>query len=419
MKKKLLVKGPVRLKGEVRVGGAKNSAVAIIPAALLSEEPVIIRNIPDIKDVRLQLELVENVGGKVEYLAEGSIRIVPGTVNRTELDYAQAKRLRASYYFMGVLVGKLGKAVIPLPGGCDLGPRPIDQHLKGFSLQGVEYSLEGGKVYLNRGKDKDASIYLDIVSVGATINLMMSAVLRKGKTVIENAAKEPEVVDLANFLSAMGACVRGAGTDIIRIEGVEHLKGTDYTVIPDRIEAGSYLLGVAATGGEVKVCDVIPKHLEPVTAKLKEMGMEVKEEDDSISMVCADPSPVDIKTFPYPGFPTDLQPLAMAVLTRSPGMSVITENVFEGRFRHVEEFKKMGAKIRVEGRSALVEGVACLKGSPLRSLDLRADAALIFAALAAEGESVLYGTNHISRGYENMVEKLISLGADLSLMEES
>ncbi|NLM51403.1 MAG: UDP-N-acetylglucosamine 1-carboxyvinyltransferase [Firmicutes bacterium] len=415
---RLLVTGGRALTGTVKISGAKNAAVAMIPAALLTEAPVRIDNLPDIKDIRVLVEILKYLGVKVFWQSPSTLCIDPSTLSRWQAPYDLVKKLRASYYFLGALVGRYGRAEVPVPGGCDLGPRPIDQHIKGLAALGADVNVEHGLIKVKAKKLKGTNIYLDVVSVGATINIMLAATRAEGKTVIENAAKEPEIVDVANFLNAMGAKIRGAGTDVIRITGVDNLGPVTHTVIPDRIEAGTYMIAAAATGGDVIVQDVIPKHLDPITAKLREMEIEVEEAGDKIRVrgnTC--PAAADIKTFPYPGFPTDLQSLSMVLLTQARGNSVITENVFENRFRHVDELKRMGAKIKVEGRTALIEGQTRLTGAPVRACDLRAGAAFIVAGLIAEGETVISDINHIYRGYEKICEKMAALGAQIKEIE--
>lgn len=412
--KKILVKGNgSKLRGSIKVSGAKNAAVAIIPAALLSSEPVKIENLPNIKDIHVLVDIISSLGVKTRF-SGNTLEVDASKLQNWSADYNFANKLRASYYLLGVLAGRFGRAEVPVPGGCDLGPRPIDQHIKGLNALGARVEVEHGLVKVQAGRLEGAEVYLDVVSVGATINIMLAASLAKGRTIIENAAKEPEIVDVANFLNAMGANIRGAGTDVIKITGVDQLGGACHTVIPDRIEAGTYMIAAAATGGDVLLSDVIPKHLDPVVAKLREMGVTVDVADDQIRIISTEePQPVDIKTFPYPGFPTDLQSLAMVLLTRANGNSVITENVFEGRFKHVDELKRMGARIKVEGRTALIEGCCQLTGAPVRATDLRAGAAFLIAGLIAQGETVISDTEHIYRGYDGICLKLNRLGADI------
>ncbi|MCR3920972.1 MAG: UDP-N-acetylglucosamine 1-carboxyvinyltransferase [Firmicutes bacterium] len=409
---RLHVTGGNPLGGTVKISGAKNAAVAIIPAALLTEAPVRIENLPDIQDIQALVEILQYLGVKVVWETPTTLFIDASTLSKWQAPYELVKKLRASYYLIGALLGRFGRAYVPVPGGCDLGPRPIDQHIKGFVAMGANVEVEHGLIKVVANKLMGTEIYLDVVSVGATINIMLAAVRASGKTIIENAAKEPEIVDVANFLNAMGAKIRGAGTDVIKITGVQELGSATHCVIPDRIEAGTYMIAAAATMGNVAIQGVIPKHLEPITAKLREMGMAVDVADDQLHVVgTSNAQPVDIKTFPYPGFPTDMQSLAMVLLTQATGSSVITENVFEGRFKHVDELKRMGARIKVEGRTAIIDGRTRLSGAPVKATDLRAGAAFIIAGLIAEGETVISEVDHIYRGYENVCEKLTALGA--------
>jgi len=409
---KLRITGGFPLQGTVNISGAKNAAVAMLPAALLTEAPVTIENLPNIHDVHVLVEILKYLNVGVNWESPSKLRIDGSTLQERRVPYELVKKLRASYYLMGTLLGRFGRVEIPVPGGCDLGPRPIDQHLKGMAALGADIEVRHGIIKMKAGKLRGANIYLDVISVGATINIMLAATRACGKTVIENAAKEPEIVDVANFLNAMGARIRGAGTDVIRITGVKELGPASHFVIPDRIEAGTYMVAAAATGGDVTVKDIIPKHLDPITAKLREMEISIDVMDDKIR-VLGNPFPraVDIKTFPYPGFPTDMQSLAMVLLTQAEGTSIITENVFEGRFKHVDELKRMGARIKVEGRTAVVNGRNQLSGAPVKATDLRAGAAFIVAGLIADGETVVSDIGHVYRGYERICEKLSALGA--------
>ncbi len=414
-----IVQGNTSLSGNVKVSGSKNAAVAVLPAVVLTEDNVHLDNLPDITDVRTMIEILENLGVSIRRRGRNALDLTPGNLTRIAPSYELVKRMRASYYFMGSLLARFGQAQVPIPGGCDLGPRPIDQHLKGFSALGADINIEHGMINLSASKLVGAHIYLDVVSIGATVNLMLAASAAEGRTVLENVAKEPEIVDLANFLNAMGARIRGAGTDVIRIDGVKKFHGVSHTVIPDRIEAGTFMLAAAATGGSVRVEDVIPKHLEAITAKLRETGAGVEVEPEMIKVEISKPlSASDLKTFPYPGFPTDLQPPGMVLLTAASGLSVITENVFDGRFNQVDELKRMGARIKVEGRTALIEGGNGLSGAPVTAHDLRSGAALIIAALLAEGESRISNIEHIDRGYENYEQKLIGMGASIKRISE-
>jgi len=414
----LIINGGRRLSGKVRIGGAKNAAVAIIPAALLGNGETVIENLPAISDVYVFADILKTLGAVIRW--EGSsLHIAPNGFAAYQAPYELVKRLRASYYLWGVLLAKFGRAEVALPGGDNIGLRLVDQHLKGFRALGAEVQQEHGLVILKARELVGAPIYLDVTSVGATVNIMLAATLAHGTTVIENAAKEPHIVDLANFLNSMGARIQGAGTDTIKIRGVKELHGTSYTIIPDSIEAATYLLAGVATGGSVKVENVIPKHLEPVCAKIREVGAEVIEGEDSLEVIApVRPQAVNIKTLPYPGFPTDAQPPFAAVLTRAEGTSVIHETVHDSRFAYAKELVRMGANIRVDGRMAIVEGVASLSGTQVKATDLRAGASLIIAGLMAEGETRLSGMEHVDRGYERAAEKLRGLGADVRRVEE-
>lgn len=412
---KIVVRGGKRLKGRVKVHGAKNAVLPIIAASILaSRGEHVIDEIPLLEDVKTITALLQSLGVSAE-LAEDSIRICAEKVTQTEAPYELVRKMRASFLVMGPLLARKKHARIPLPGGCAIGSRPIDQHLKGLEAMGAVFEI--GKGFIE-GRVPDrlrgARIYLDVASVGATENIMMAATLAKGRTVIENAAREPEIVDLANFLNAMGAKVRGAGTGTIRIEGVDLLRGTSYTVIPDRIEAGTYMVAAAVTRGEVFVEGAISDHLGPVIAKMREMGIHVMEGENGVLVrATGDLRPVDVKTLPYPGFPTDMQAQFMALLLTVKGNSVITETVFENRFMHVEEFKRMGAHIKIDARTAVIEGGHPLSGAQVKATDLRAGAALVLAGLAAEGETEVTELHHIDRGYVQLVEKLRALGADI------
>ena len=410
---KLKIAGGYPLKGTIRVSGAKNSAVALIPATILADSPVTIEGLPEISDVEMLKELMEEIGGDVSF-ADGEMRVDPSKMISMPLPNGRVKKLRASYYLMGAMLGKFKKAVIGLPGGCHLGPRPIDQHIKGFEALGAQVTNEQGAIYLRAEELRGARIYLDVVSVGATINIMLAAVLAKGKTVIENAAKEPEIIDVATLLTNMGAKIKGAGTDIIRIEGVERLHGCRHTIIPDRIEAGTFMILAAAVGEGILVDNVIPQHLESLTAKMREMGINVEIGDDQVFV---SPGPkykaVDIKTLVYPGFPTDLQQPFTALLTKSEGTSVVTDTIYGARFKHLDELRRMNAKIKAEGRAAIIDGPVQLQGAKVKASDLRAGAALVIAGLMAEGITEVTGLEHIDRGYSHLVEKLSGLGATI------
>lgn len=411
---KFVIKGKNRLKGEVVISGAKNSAVAILPAVILSDEPCIINNVPSISDVNISLRILTEMGAEVTPLSRTSYRIDATHINRCCVPYETARKMRASYYFLGALLGKFNQARVSMPGGCPLGDRPIDQHLKAFSALGADYTISQGMIELKCEKLKGNSIFFDVVTVGATMNAMLAAVRAEGLTVIENAAKEPHIVDLANFLNSMGANIMGAGTDVIKIRGVQHLKGTTYTVIPDQIEAGTFMIAAAATNGDVLIKNVIPKHLESITKKLEKIGVNIVQYDDSVR-VCVDGPLVraNVKTTPHPGFPTDMQPQIATLLTLASGTSIVTEGVWEQRFRYVDELRRMGADISVDGKVAVIEGTGKLFGAPVKACDLRAGAALIIAGLAAEGTTEIEDIFHIERGYDAMEQKLRLIGADI------
>ncbi len=414
-----LVKGKQKTEGKIIINGAKNSAVALLPAALLTEETVKIDNLPQITDIDKLLNIIRLLGASVSSPGDHSLSINGANVNSFSPSGLLVNQLRASYYLMGSLLGRFGRVEIPMPGGCDLGPRPIDQHIKGFSAMGAKVEMDHGLMKVFAKELRGAHIYLDLVSVGATINIMLAAVKAEGKTIIENAAREPEIVDVANFLNAMGAQVRGAGTDVIKIKGVKKLHAVEYSVIPDRIEAGTFMIAAAATGGDLVVEGVIPKHLEPVTAKLKEVGVEVETGPDYLRVVGREKiSPCDVKTFPYPGFPTDLQPHMVVLLTKAPGISLVTENVFERRFCHIDELRKMGAQITLEGRTAIIEGGSELSSASLKAMDLRGGAAFIIAALMANGETVINDVKYIDRGYERIEERFQEVGVSVQRIEE-
>lgn len=408
---KLIIEGGTPLFGEVTINGAKNAAVAVIPAALMTEGESIIENLPLIEDVFAMDDILLRLGAKIEY-DNHSLKIDASNLHNFVAPYESVKKIRASYYLIGALLTRFGRAEVAMPGGCNFGARPIDQHIKGFRALGADVKIENGMIKAYANELVGTKIYLDVVSVGATINLMLAAVKAKGTTIIENAAKEPHVVDVANFLNAMGAKIKGAGTDVIRIEGVKELRPTKYAIIPDQIEAGTYMIAACATKGHVRVKNIIPKHLESLSAKLLEMGAEVNVFEDSIEVRCKERLKASsIKTMPYPGFPTDLQPQMTVLLSLCSGTSIVTEGVWENRYQYVDELKKMGANIKVEGRVAIVEGVESLQGAEVSAVDLRAGAALIVAGLAAKGRTVIYNTKNIDRGYENVDYKLKLLGA--------
>ena len=416
-----MIRGGRELYGEITVSGAKNAAVAIIPAALLVDGVCRIENIPQISDVTLFFSILEELGARVRVLNRHAIEIDCRAIHSTRPSYDLARRIRASYYLLGALLGRFGQATVAMPGGCNFGVRPIDQHIKGFTTMGADVSVEGGFIHTaaRGGRLMGAPVYLDVVSVGATMNIMMAAVLAQGTTTIENAAKEPHIVDLANFLNSMGADIKGAGTDSIKIRGVDRLTGGTYCIIPDQIEAGTYMAAVAATGGQLLLKNVIPKHMECISAKLMEMGVSVVEDDDSLLVRRTSPLlKTNVKTLPYPGFPTDMQPQITAVLALAQGTSLVTEGVYgANRFKYVDELKRLGAHIQVDGKVAVVEGVPQLVGAPIQACDLRAGAALVIAGLAAQGTTELSHINYIERGYEDLVGKLRAVGADISLVD--
>ena len=411
---KYIIHGGARLTGEVEISGAKNAVVAILPATILCEEPCIIENIPNISDVTSTVDILSEMGAKITVLNKHTLEIDASGIYLSEVPYSMARRMRASSYFMGALLGRFHHSKVPLPGGCDFGVRPIDQHLKSFSALGAEYSVESGVVVLNAEKLTGAHIYFDIVTVGATINAMLASVLAEGMTVIENAAKEPHIVDLANFLNAMGADIMGAGTDVIKVRGVKRLHSATHSIIPDQIEAGTYMVAAAATRGDVLVRGVIPKHLESITSKLMSIGVSVTEYDEAIRVVGDKPyKKANVKTMPHPGFPTDMQPQIAVLLCLAEGTSLLTEGVWDNRFRYVDELRRMGAQISVDGRVAIIEGISHLSGAPVKATDLRAGAAMIIAGLAATGTTEIEDVRYVERGYENIEGKLRALGADI------
>lgn len=411
---KFVVLGGNKLNGEITISGAKNAAVAIIPATILSDDICRIENIPNINDVSVIARILSELGAKVRMINKSTLEIDPRNIVSPVSSSDLMRHMRASYYLLGGLLGRFSRAIVALPGGCDFGVRPIDQHLKGFAALGARYKVEGGVVNIEANELVGNNVYMDVVSVGATINIMLAAVKAKGLTVIENAAKEPHIVDLANFLNSMGAEIMGAGTDIIKIKGVEYLKGTTYSIIPDQIEAGTYMVAAAAAGGNVLVRNIIPKHMESITAKLEEIGVTVIEYDDSIRIIRENIlNKCNIKTMPHPGFPTDMQPQITTLLSVANGTSIVTEGVWDNRFRYVDELRRMGAKISVDGKLAVVEGVEKLIGSSVKATDLRAGAAMIIAGLMASGTTTIEGIEYIERGYENIINKLTALGADI------
>ncbi len=410
---KLVIQGGRRLCGEVSISGAKNAAVAIIPAAILADDVCIIENLPYIEDVISLVDTLNQMGVKSEFVDKNTLRIDSRNIQNFCATYEATRNIRASYYLLGALLGRFGQAEVSMPGGCNFGTRPIDQHIKGFEALGAEVTVEHGMVRAT-GHLTGTQIYLDVVSVGATINIMLAAVLAEGVTVIENAAKEPHIVDTANFLNSMGAKVKGAGTDVIRVVGVPKLHGSSYMIIPDQIEAGTYMVAAAITGGDVVVRNIIPKHMESMTAKLIEMHVDITEEDDAIRVCASRPlQAVNLKTQVYPGFPTDLQPQMTVLLSTAKGTSILTENVWENRFQYIDELKRLGANIQVEGRIAIIEGAERLTGAEVSSTDLRAGAALILGGLVAQGQTVINNVRFIDRGYEDIEYKLSALGADI------
>ncbi|MBU5592329.1 UDP-N-acetylglucosamine 1-carboxyvinyltransferase [Clostridium sp. MSJ-4] len=411
---KLIVYGGNRLFGDIDISGAKNAAVAIIPAALMaSDGTCIIDNIPDIEDVHCLERIIESLGCKIK-VNTNSLTIDSSNITNLDACTEDVRRMRASYYFIGALLGRFKEARVELPGGCPIGVRPIDQHIKGFEALGATVKIEHGAVNVKADRLIGTNIFFDVVSVGATINVMLAATLAEGVTTLENAAREPHIVDVANFLNSMGANVKGAGTDIIRITGVEKLCGCNYSVIPDQIEAGTFMIAAAATGGEVTIKNVIPKHLESISAKLIEMGAEVIEQDDSVTVKSTGKlKSVNIKTAPYPGFPTDVQQPMSTLLCAAEGRSIVNESIWESRFKHVDELKKMGANVKVEGRTAIIDGAEKLTGAIVKATDLRAGAAMVIAGLIAEGKTEIHSLDHIDRGYPNIEVKFQRLGAKI------
>lgn len=409
-----VIRGGNPLVGEVEIGGAKNAALAILTAAIMTDESVYIENLPDVSDINVLLEAISVIGASVERIDRHTVRINGSTIGSVSVDYEFIKKIRASYYLLGALLGKYKKAEVPLPGGCNIGSRPIDQHLKGFRALGAKVDIRHGSIITSAENLKGNHIFLDMVSVGATINIMMAAAMAKGNTIIENAAREPHVVDVANFLNSMGANIKGAGTDVIRIRGVEELHGTEYSIVPDMIEAGTFMFAAAATKGDVLIKNVIPKHLEAMSAKLLETGCEVEEFDDAVRVSASKRlGRTHVKTLPYPGFPTDMQPQIAVALCLANGTSIVTESIFENRFKYADELTRMGASIKVEGNTAIIDGVDGFTGARVSAPDLRAGAALVIAGLAAEGVTVVDDIVYIQRGYEDFEGKLRNLGAEI------
>lgn len=408
------IKGGSPLVGEVEIGGAKNAALAILAASVMSEETVTIDNLPDVCDINVLIQAMESIGVNINRVDRHTVKINGNHIHGLVIEDDFIKKIRASYYLIGALLGRYKKAEVPLPGGCNIGIRAIDQHIKGFRALGAEVKIEHGFIIAEAKELKGCHIYMDKVSVGATINVMMAAAMAEGTTVIENAAKEPHVVDLANFLNSMGANIKGAGTDVVRIKGVERLHKTNYTIIPDQIEAGTFMVAAAATKGDITIKNVIPKHLESIGAKLLEIGCEIEESDDAVRIVATKTlTHTQLKTLPYPGFPTDMQPQMAVLLGLSSGTSIVTESIFENRYKYVDELTRMGADINVEGNTAVINGVSKYTGATISSPDLRAGAALVIAALTADGISVVEDINYIERGYEDFHLKLRSLGAQI------
>jgi len=413
---KIVIKGRNPLRGEVSISGAKNAAVAIIPACLLINGVCRLENLPDIKDVKLFLQILSSMGASVKYVNKNVVDIDCTNVDSYEPNYDLTRKMRGSSYLMGALLGRFNKCISSLPGGCDFGTRPIDQHIKGFEALGAEVNLEYGKIYASAEHLKGGNIYFDVVSVGATVNTIIAATRADGTTIIENAAKEPHIVDLANFLNAMGANIRGAGTDTIKIKGVHKLHGGCYSIIPDQIEAGTFMIAAAATRGDVTITNVIPRHLESISAKLEEAGVKIEESDDSVRVYVPEGTVfkrIAFTALPYPGFPTDMQPQLVTFLSTVPGTSTAREGVWDDRFRYVGELSRMGAKINVEGKLAMIHGVEKLMGASVRATDLRAGAAMIIAGLMADGTTEISDIYHIDRGYENFEDKFVALGGDI------
>ncbi|MCI5849148.1 MAG: UDP-N-acetylglucosamine 1-carboxyvinyltransferase [Lachnoclostridium sp.] len=414
-----IIKGGKPLVGEVVIGGAKNAALGILAGAIMADEPVLIENLPNVNDVNVLIDAIAGIGAIVERIDAHTVRINGKTIESVYVDYEYIKKIRGSYYLLGALLGKYNDAQVALPGGCNIGSRPIDQHKKGFEALGAVVKIEqGGIISAHADELIGSHIYLDVVSVGATINIMLAASMAKGKTIIENAAKEPHIVDVANFLNSMGANIKGAGTDVIRIKGVEKLHKSEYSIIPDQIEAGTFMIAAAATKGDVLIKNVIPKHLDAISAKLVEIGCEVEEFDDSVRVVAKDRlGNTQVKTLPYPGFPTDMQPQIATLLALSKGTSVVTESIFENRFKYVAELARMGADIKVEGNMAVINGVESFMGAAVSAPDLRAGAALVVAGLVAEGFTILDQIEYIERGYEDFEGKFVALGASMEKID--
>ena len=415
---KLVINGGNKLCGSVSIGGAKNAAVAILPATVLGEGVSVIHNIPNVKDVSLELRMLEEMGAKVRLIDKKTVEIDTTHISSPIVSYELAKNMRASYYFLGSLLARMGTASVSMPGGCNFGVRPIDQHIKGFELMGATVEIENGMINANAEQLIGTHIYFDVVSVGATMNVMLAACRAEGMTILENVAKEPHIVDLANYLNSMGAEIRGAGTDVIKIRGVKEMHGADYTIIPDQIEAGTYMAAVAATGGNAIIENVIPKHLESITAKLRSAGVMVEEGDDWVRVSrVGEINAINVATMPHPGFPTDMQPQIAAMLLFANGTSIITEGVWDNRFKYIDELVRLGAKVVVDGKIAVITGNAPLTAAPVKATDLRGGAALVIAGLCINGRTEIEEIKHIKRGYENIIEKLQGLGADIKIID--
>ena len=414
-----IIKGGKPLAGEVTISGAKNAALGIIAGAILTDEDVLIENLPNVNDVNVLIDAIKDIGATVDRIDAHTVKINGSTIKTVYVDYGYIRKIRGSYYLLGALLGKYKEALVALPGGCNIGSRPIDQHKKGFEALGATVKIDKGGIVNAKAKELNGNhIYLDVVSVGATINIMLAACMAQGKTIIENAAKEPHIVDVANFLNSMGAGIKGAGTDVIRIKGVEKLHGSEYSIIPDQIEAGTFMLAAAATKGDVLIKNVIPKHLDAISAKLVEIGCDIEEFDDALRVIAKKRlGNTQVKTLPYPGFPTDMQPQITTLLALSNGTSIVTEGIFENRFKYVAELARMGADIKVEGNMAIINGVESFMGAAISAPDLRAGAALVLAGLAAEGFTILDQIEYIERGYECFDQKLISIGASMEKID--
>lgn len=417
--RKILVTGGEKLIGDVTISGAKNAAVAIIPATILSRGKCVIENLPDISDIRVMIDILSEIGADVRRLDKNTVSIDTENIRCPVIPYELSKRMRASYYFLGAMIGRYLRAEVSMPGGCDFGVRPIDQHIKGFESLGVKVSVNHGMIDMRTDELISSHIYFDVVSVGATINTMLAAVHAKGVTILENVAKEPHIVDLANFLNSMGANIMGAGTDVIKIHGVSELHGANYSIIPDQIEAGTFMVAAAATRGDILIKNIIPKHLESISDKIIKIGASVEEYDDSIRVIGSQEiNKINIKTLPHPGFPTDMQPQIATLLSIASGTSVITEGVWDNRFRYVDELRRLGANVQVDGKVAVIEGVEFLKAAPVMATDLRAGAAMLIAGLVAKGTTEIENIYHIERGYEDIVLKLQNLGADIKIVSD-